>query len=107
MLLRNRYNDRPAIACIRSPTMTTFLRTFIRILLATSLLATFASPSRTVAAPPAKDKKADAEFLDELQLWTFKFFWETANPENGLVPDRLPTKSFCSVAAVGFGLAGY
>jgi hypothetical protein len=50
---------------------------------------------------------ADIAFLDELQQRTFGFFWETTNPRNGLVPDRWPTPSFSSVAAVGFGLAGY
>jgi hypothetical protein len=38
---------------------------------------------------------------------TFRFFWETANATNGLVPDRWPTKSFSSIAAVGFGLVAY
>jgi hypothetical protein len=47
---------------------------------------------------------AREEFLDTLQRRTFDWFWDTANPDNGLVPDRWPTKSFCSVAAVGFGL---
>jgi len=43
-------------------------------------------------------------FLAELEERTFRFFWETANPKNGLVPDRYPTPSVASVAAVGFGL---
>jgi hypothetical protein len=46
-------------------------------------------------------------FLLELQERTFRFFWETANPENGLIPDRYPTPSFSSIAAVGFGLTTY
>jgi hypothetical protein len=50
---------------------------------------------------------ADRAFLGELQQRTFAFFWETANPQNGLVPDRWPTPSFSSVAAVGFGLPAY
>ncbi len=45
--------------------------------------------------------------IDDLQHRTFLFFWETANPENGLVPDRWPTPSFSSIAAVGFGLTAY
>ncbi len=45
--------------------------------------------------------------FDDLQERTFRFFWETANPANGLVPDRHPTPSFSSVAAVGFGLTAY
>ncbi|HKR64546.1 MAG TPA: glucoamylase family protein [Thermoanaerobaculia bacterium] len=47
------------------------------------------------------------DLMDDVQHRTFNFFWETANPENGLVPDRWPTPSFSSVAAVGFGLAAY
>ena len=42
--------------------------------------------------------------LDDLQRRTFDWFWDLANPANGLVPDRWPSKSFCSIAAVGFGL---
>ncbi|MES2445207.1 MAG: glucoamylase family protein, partial [Pseudomonadota bacterium] len=34
-------------------------------------------------------------------------FWETVNRANGLVPDRWPSPSFCSIAAVGFGLTAY
>lgn len=45
--------------------------------------------------------------LDDLERRTFGYFWETANPANGLVPDRWPTKSFSSIAAVGFGLTAY
>jgi hypothetical protein len=45
--------------------------------------------------------------IDDLQHRSFNFFWETTNPKNGLVPDRWPTKSFSSIAAVGFGLTAY
>ncbi len=50
---------------------------------------------------------AQTAFLDTVQHRTFDWFWETTNPTNGLVPDRWPTKSFSSVAAVGFGLTSY
>ena len=46
-------------------------------------------------------------FFGELQERTFRFFWETGNPQNGLIPDRYPTPSFSSIAAVGFGLTTY
>ena len=46
-------------------------------------------------------------FLADLEERTFRFFWETANPKNGLIPDRYPTPSFASIAAVGFGLTAY
>jgi hypothetical protein len=47
------------------------------------------------------------EFLDLVERRTFDFFWDLANPDNGLVPDRWPTPSFSSVAAIGFGLTAY
>ncbi|MGH8306069.1 MAG: glucoamylase family protein, partial [Steroidobacteraceae bacterium] len=34
-------------------------------------------------------------------------FWDTANPRNGLVPDRYPGPSWASIAAVGFALTAY
>ena len=45
--------------------------------------------------------------LIDLEERTFRFFWDTASPRNGLVPDRYPTPSFASIAAVGFGLTSY
>jgi hypothetical protein len=60
-----------------------------------------AATSGYVATP------AESAFLDTVQRRTFDWFWDTTNPRNGLVPDRWPTKSFSSVAAVGFGLTGY
>ena len=56
---------------------------------------------------PAAQATPDAPALEDLEHRTFAFFWETANPKNGLVPDRYPTPSFASVAAVGFGLTAY
>ena len=65
--------------------------------------------SSTSAPAPVTDPgtggtQSDAAFLEDVQARTFRFFWETTNPSNGLVPDRWPTPSFSSVAAVGFGL---
>ena len=45
--------------------------------------------------------------FDDLQRRTFDFFWDTTPAGNGLVPDRYPTPSFSSIAAVGFGLTAY
>lgn len=50
------------------------------------------------------EKTPEDVFLDELQEHTFRWFWETSNPVNGLVPDRAPDTHFSSVAATGFGL---
>lgn len=55
---------------------------------------------RAVAVP------ADAA-LDELEQRTFCWFWDTADPGTHLVPDRWPTQSFSSIAAIGFGLTAY
>ncbi len=46
-------------------------------------------------------------FFDDLEKRTFAYFWETANPDNGLVPDRAPGPSWASIAAVGFALTAY
>jgi hypothetical protein len=46
-------------------------------------------------------------FYEAIERRTFRFFWETVNRQNGLVPDRWPTPSFSSIAAVGFALPAY
>jgi hypothetical protein len=68
------------------------------------LLAGCSAATRTAA--PAAERPVHA-FLDTLELRTFRFFWNTTNPRNGLTPDRYPTPSFSSVAAVGFALTAY
>jgi hypothetical protein len=60
-------------------------------------------PSATVSALPNPFPSDDA-FLDYLQEANFDYFWYSANPANGLVPDRSAAGSACSIAAVGFGL---
>jgi hypothetical protein len=58
--------------------------------------------------PPRPGSDAASEtFLDELERQTFDWFWDLADPVTGLTPDRAPTPSFSSVAAVGFGLTAY
>src|SRR5207237_7765995 len=74
------------------------------LLRGSSLLAAGAAlPSWTWAAAPTRLPA----FYDEIERRTFRFFWETTNPLNGLVPDRWPTPSFSSIAAVGYGLGAY
>src|SRR5262245_48204151 len=60
-------------------------------------------------APAAQEPRpsSDDALLDDLEHRTFDFFWRTTNADNGLVPDRYPTPSFSSIAAVGFGLTAY
>jgi hypothetical protein len=63
-------------------------------------------------ALPAEAEAADGgralpPFFDDLEHRTFRWFWELARRDNGLVPDRYPTPSFCSIASVGFALTAY
>ncbi len=55
---------------------------------------------------PITSPRAQA-FLDTLEQRTFGFFWERTDAATGLTPDRWPTQSFSSIAAVGFALTAY
>jgi hypothetical protein len=45
--------------------------------------------------------------IEDLAHRTFRYFWETTSAKNGLAPDRWPSPSVCSIAAVGFALTAY
>ncbi|MDK2946362.1 MAG: hypothetical protein PWQ85_1141 [Geotoga sp.] len=47
----------------------------------------------------------DEQLLEEIQKRAFMYFWNEANPENGLVKDRSTENSPCSIAAVGMALS--
>src|SRR6266550_2216432 len=57
--------------------------------------------------PPPPDSARAAAFLDTLEERTFHYFWDLTNTLNGLTPDRAPSPSFSSIAAVGFALTAY
>jgi len=61
-----------------------------------------ASPRRRAVFVPG-----EAALLDDVQRRTFHYFWDLADPGTQLIPDRAPTPSFSSIAAVGFGLTAY
>lgn len=61
----------------------------------------------TDTASPDSAAQARDAFLESVEQRTFRYFWETTNPQNGLTPDRWPTPSFSSIAAVGFALSAY
>ena len=47
------------------------------------------------------------DFYEDIEQRTFRWFWDTVNRKNGLVPDRWPTPAFCSIASVGNALPAY
>ena len=71
-------------------------------------LLTLAACKERREPPPIETTNWSADpFLDSLQSRTFQFFWNTTDRRTGLTPDRYPTRTFCSIAAVGFGLTAY
>lgn len=64
-------------------------------------------PSTTVSTMP-NPFSSDSAFMDYLEEANFDYYWYTANPANGLVPDHTtdgsPDGSPCSIFAVGLGL---
>lgn len=90
-----------------------------RLLQNTAWLA--AAPALSACAPPLRAPEMlpeaapipvpayanDQAFLDDLTQRTFQFFWETTDARTGLAPDRWPTPSFASIAAIGFALSAY
>jgi hypothetical protein len=68
-------------------------------------------PKTHSSAPPVQPplSASDDSFLEELEKSNFRYFWEQANPDTGLVRDRCnvrqPDKSdLGSIASTGFGL---
>jgi hypothetical protein len=55
-------------------------------------------------AAPAHAATTEA-LLDSLQRTGFLYFWEQANPANGMVKDRSTPGSVSSIACTGFGLS--
>lgn len=86
------------------------LRTvFARALLPSVFLVSACSRNATITGPlaPVQLTTRQVAFLDTLERRTFNWFWERSDSRTGLTPDRWPTKSFSSVAAIGFALTAY
>ena len=64
--------------------------------LAAGALMTAGTPARAIETPV---------LLEELQRRGFDYFWNEANPVNGLIKDRSTPGSPCSIASTGFGLS--
>jgi hypothetical protein len=66
-----------------------------------------ASNSASPADPPDASNPALPGLFDDVERRTFNYFWFTANPVNGMVPDRFPSASPASIAAIGMALTAY
>ncbi|MFN3806931.1 glucoamylase family protein [Asticcacaulis sp.] len=74
-----------------------------RGLLGLSLLPLGACASLpSLSRAPASDP-----LLSDLHRRTFQFFWDVTDHRTGLTPDRWPTRTFASVAAIGFAFNAY
>lgn len=51
--------------------------------------------------------EAREEFIEDLKLRTFTYFWEVVDSVNWQTDDRYPTRTFTSIAATGFALPSY
>lgn len=74
---------------------------------AASLLAVGGLSSGVGLAAEGIHGAALPALFDDIEQRAFRWFWDTANPANGLVPDNWPNPAFCSIAAVGFALTAY
>ena len=72
---------------------------------ASSLLA--AGAALPALAEPGSSAHWLPDWYEEIEQRTFRWFWDHANRTNGMVPDRWPTRTFASIAAIGFALPAY
>ena len=93
----------------RSPASRFLSAAFLLVVLSAGCRGAAARPTPAAASPgPTLAAAAGADaYLDDLEQRTFRWFWDLADAETRLIPDRAPTPSFSSVAAVGFGLTAY
>jgi len=89
--------------------MHSLLKPAIRWAVPLCILASACATRGTSVAPTPSTQITPRQtaFLDTLQHRTFLWFWEQTNHNTGLTPDRWPTKSFSSVAAIGYALTAY
>jgi hypothetical protein len=87
-------------------------RKILTLLWVAALTACAGTPARRTTAPsgssaPSASSGDTAALLDDVESRSFHYFWDLADPHTLLIPDRAPTPSFSSIAAVGFGLTAY
>jgi len=75
------------------------------LVLGLALAAAGAFAPALAPAPAGATTFTTPALLDTIQHAAFNYFWNEANPANGLVKDRSAAWSPCSIAATGFGLS--
>ncbi|MEI2455502.1 glucoamylase family protein [Lysobacter firmicutimachus] len=65
------------------------------------------TPEPVVVEPLKQERLALPPLFRDIEKRTFQFFWDTSNEQNGLTPDRYPSRPFASIASVGFALTAY
>lgn len=63
-------------------------------------------PPPSLTPPPPTTPALDPLF-DDIERRTFDFFWNVGDASRGLIPDRYPSPSAASIAAIGFALTAY
>jgi len=76
----------------------------LRLIILSILLINLNACYQSGSGPSGTEKK---QFLDDLQLRTFNYFWDRADKSTHMIDDRYPTPRFTSIAATGFGLSSY
>jgi len=69
------------------------------------LTSVYSQDKRTEPELNYQAAQTDSAFMDMVQKACFDFFWNEANPSNGLIKDRDTQYSASSIASVGFGLS--
>ncbi|MHA6206215.1 glucoamylase family protein [Dyella soli] len=76
-------------------------------LFSTGIACAAHAPASTTANGYETLPPAQRAAIDDLEKRTFQWFWDSADPKTGLVPDHYPGPSFASIASVGFALTAY
>jgi hypothetical protein len=90
----------------------TIARSFRHVVLIVALAVGASGFPSLHARPATAERFADLSrpqqaMVADLERRTFQWFWDSADPRTGLVPDHYPGPSFSSIAAVGFALTAY
>lgn len=72
-----------------------------------SVIAASAGACAHAPVPAAHARDFADPLLADLHERAFRFFWDVTDPQTGLTPDRWPTRTFASVASIGFAFNAY